>query len=173
MCVFFLSHYFLIFHILLYDWFFLLNNNVFLVIFHIIFWGAFKEGSITCFIHVIVYFLLISEHFATIISSEPSMLFLDMIFQSIYYCTCLITCHTNRYSFLLGFQQRWFPKHHHHNLCHNVLLNVLCHCVAHQHLPWAHYSLQWPFHKSLLYCQLLIFTYFLIISLFSTSFFYD
>ena len=89
------SHYFLIFYILLYDHFFLLNNNVFFVISNLIFWGVFMTSWFKCFKHGIVYFLSISEHLATIISPELNVLFLDMFFQPIFHYKCLITCHTH------------------------------------------------------------------------------
>ena len=63
-----------------------------LFIFNLIFWGSLMTGWWTSLIHVIVYFLSISEHFDTIISHDLSVFFLDMFFQQIFYCKCLITC---------------------------------------------------------------------------------
>ena len=71
----------LFFHILLHYLFLLLNNNVLIVIFNLILWGAFTRDWFTCFIDVIVYFLLFSEHFATIILQEFSVLFIYNFFN--------------------------------------------------------------------------------------------
>ena len=58
-----LSPYFPNIHILLHFLFFLLNNDLITVFFNLIFWGAFPKEWFTCFIHAIVYFLSIAEHF--------------------------------------------------------------------------------------------------------------
>ena len=50
-------------------------------------------GWFTCLIYVIFYFPSFSEHFATKILPELSVLFLDMLFQPILHCKCLITFH--------------------------------------------------------------------------------
>ena len=85
-------HYFLILHILLCDIVCLLHNLVILVILNLIFGAAFMTGLFTCFINVIVYFIYISEHFATIISPKLCVLNLDKFFQPTFDCiyvTCL------------------------------------------------------------------------------------
>ena len=83
--------------------------------------------------------------------------FNDMFFQQFFHYKCLITFDT----------QRLILDHWDSSTCNFLnfiftIFNTLflkflsCHLVAHQHLPWAHYSLQWLFHKSLSYCQLLL-----------------
>ena len=75
-----LSPYFPNFHILLHYFFLLFNNNLFIVIFYIIFLGIFTGDGFTCFIDAIIYFLSIAEHVVTIISLELSVLYLNNFF---------------------------------------------------------------------------------------------
>ena len=70
-----------------------------LVIYSCCLLGAFMTGLFTYFIHVIVYFFSISEHFATIISPELIVLFLDMFFQPIFCCKLHVT-HTGFFFFM-------------------------------------------------------------------------
>ena len=92
-------HYILILHFFLHDKVCLLNNFVF---FNLIFGAAFMTGLFTCFINVVVCFISISEHFATIISPELCVLNLDRFVQPIFNWNFLITCqtHTDLYFFL-------------------------------------------------------------------------
>ena len=71
-------------HILLYYQVCFLNNTIFFVIFYLIFRAALKTVLLTYFTNVIVYFISISEHFATIIIRELSVLFLGKFFQLIF-----------------------------------------------------------------------------------------
>ena len=64
--------------------------------FNIIFVCAFTTGRFPCFINVLVCYLCISDHFASIISQEISVNFRDKLFNPIIHCQCLITCHTQR-----------------------------------------------------------------------------
>ena len=99
---FFLNFFFLFpyFHMLLYYLFFLLNSNIFIVIF--------TRDWFICFLDVIVYFLFIVRRFATLMSTELSVIFLYMF--------CYMS-HTHAYSFSCGFWQLWFPELHLHTLC--------------------------------------------------------
>ena len=56
----------------------------------------------TYFINVIVYFIYISEYYASIILLELSVLFLDRLFQPVFHCKCLITYHTHCLTFFMG-----------------------------------------------------------------------
>ena len=88
------------FHILLYCLFSLLYNNLFIVFFNLIFWGAFPGDGFTYFIYAIVYFLSVAEHIVSPISPQLSGLFLYKFFTSIFQCQCLVTCHTHSCDFL-------------------------------------------------------------------------
>ena len=65
-------------------------------------------------------------------------------FFSIHFC---YMWQTQNYSFSWGFLHLRFPDLCPNHLYYIVLLDLLCHFVAHQHLPWADYSLQWSFHN--------------------------
>ena len=84
----FFSAWIYIFHIFLHDLFFFLNNNVFIVIckFKHIFLGAFKTGWFTCFLYVLVCLYALPGY----------------VFNPIFHCQCLITCHTRRLILFLG-----------------------------------------------------------------------
>ena len=69
-------------HILLYYYVCFLNNTIFFVIFYLIFCAAFKTIWFTYFTNVIVYFISISDNFATIILWDLSVLFLGKFVQS-------------------------------------------------------------------------------------------
>ena len=57
---------------------------------------------------------------------------------------CLITFHTHMFSFISwGLLQMWFPELHLHLRSDIVLLNVIYHLDAHQHLIWDHYTLSY------------------------------
>ena len=72
----------------------------------------------TYFINLIVYFISISEYFATIILPELRLLFLNQFFQPIFHCKCLITCHTHRLTlFNDWFLKLWFTEVHLYHLC--------------------------------------------------------
>ena len=75
--------------------------------------------------------LSISKHFAAIISPGISVLFLDVFFQPIFHCKCLITCHIHslilfhRVSSSCDFLNFIFI------IYVMFFFNVLCHLVAH------------------------------------------
>ena len=123
---------------------------------------------------LIVYFLFIVKYFATIMSTDLSLIFLLCFFTPIFQCQCFLTCHT--YMLVLF--------HGGSGICDFLnficiiyvwfLFTFFCHLVAHQHLTWAHYLLPWPFQNSLSYCELQIFmsiSFFIIKSAFSTTLF--
>ena len=88
-------------------------------------------GCFSYFINVIVYFISISEYFATIILPELSMLFLYIFCQPIFQCKCLITYHTHRLNiFPWGLLQLCSTEVHLHHLCQILLSNVLFQHVA-------------------------------------------
>ena len=87
--------------------------------FNLIFCAAFMTGWFTYFINVIVYFISISEYFATLSLPELSVLFLDKSCQPMFYCKCLIKCHTQRLTILSKrFLQLWSTEVHLYHLCH-------------------------------------------------------
>ena len=91
-----LSPYFPNFHILLHCLFFLLNINLFMVFFNLIFWGAFPRDGFTCFIYAIFYFLSIAEHCVTKFHQSSVCSSSISFFTPIFQCQFLVTCHTHR-----------------------------------------------------------------------------
>ena len=78
---------------------------------------------------MIVYFISISEYFATIILPELNVLFLDKFCQPIFHCKCLITCHTQRLKlFSLGCLQLWSTEVYLYHLCHIFLKGFISTC---------------------------------------------
>ena len=73
--------------------------------------------------------------------------FCDMIFQSFFSINFCYIWHTQISSFSWGFLHLRLSELCLYDLHYIVLLNLLCHFVAHQHGPWANYSLQWSFHN--------------------------
>ena len=69
-------------HILLYYYVCFLNNTIFFVIFYLIFGTAFQTIWFTYFTKVTVYFISISDNFATVILWDLSVLFLAKFFWS-------------------------------------------------------------------------------------------
>ena len=78
-------------NILLYYIVCFLNNTIFFVIFYLVFCAAFKTVWLTYFTNVIVYLIFISEHFATRILQELSVIFLGKFLRLIFYCKYYIT----------------------------------------------------------------------------------
>ena len=86
---------------------------------------AFIKGLFKCFIHMTDYFLSLFEHLATIISQDLSVLFLNILFQPIFFMQMVYyMLHTQPFLFMGVICY----------LCNNIPLNVLWHLVAHQHL---------------------------------------
>ena len=81
---FFLNFFFLFpyFHMLLYYLFFLLNSNIFIVIF--------TRDWFICFLDVIVYFLCIAKGLAKIMSTELSVIFLYMFLHPFFNANVLL-----------------------------------------------------------------------------------
>ena len=73
-----------------------------LVIYSCCLLDEFMKGFFKYFIHMTGYFISLFEHFATIISQELSVLFLDMFFQPMFCCKCLILRYTHSHLFSWG-----------------------------------------------------------------------